>query len=768
VAGPSVVNRAAAVDQRFLELLDRLEQEPAPPPLDRDAPVREGSLLTANTAVAVFEAMVASRHLDFAARDLKAQGAGYYTIGSAGHETNAVLGELLRLDDWCFLHYRSGGLVVRRAQKTPGETPLYDTCLSYCASSDDPISGGRHKVWGSLRLRIPPQTSTIASQLPKAVGCAVGLERRRRLGLTPEGEPEDSIALVSFGDASVNHSVAQTAINAALWTHHQGLPCPVIFLCEDNGIGISVPTPRGWVETQYAARPGLHYVGCDGTDLAAAYDAASEAIETCRFERRPVFLHMKVVRLLAHAGSDVETEYHTIAEIEAEEKRDPLLRAAELLVRSGTLAARDVRAIYEDTRRRTAGAAREAAARPRLTTLEQVVSSLAPSTPDAVLELARAVHEPAARAAAWGGEERLPERGRPKHLAAAINAALSDLLLQHPEAIVFGEDVGKKGGVYHVTADLQRVHGKARVFDTLLDETSILGLAIGAAHVGLLPIPEIQYLAYLHNAEDQLRGEACSLSFFSKGQFRNGMVVRVQGLGYQKGFGGHFHNDDAIAVLRDIPGILVAVPARPQDAVEMLRTCVAAAQVDGRVVVVLEPIALYMTKDLHAAGDQGWLAPYPAPGRAAPLGEAQVVLDQESPDLVVLTYGNGLYMALRTAKKLEAEGVKARVVDLRWLVPIDRAMCLKQAKEVGRVLVLDECRRTAGPSEEILAAFVEEHLDVLVARVTAADTYVPLGPAANLVLPSEEQILEAARKLVRDSAMAPTQALRALREGAAP
>lgn len=140
-SGPSVVNRAAAVDRHFADVLERLDAEPVRPRLDRDAPIREGTLLTATTAVAIFEAMVSSRHLDFAARDLKSQGAGYYTIGSSGHEGNAVLGDLLRLDDWCFLHYRSGGLVLRRALKTPGETPLYDTCLSYCASSEDPISG---------------------------------------------------------------------------------------------------------------------------------------------------------------------------------------------------------------------------------------------------------------------------------------------------------------------------------------------------------------------------------------------------------------------------------------------------------------------------------------------------------------------------------------------------------------------------------------------------------------------------------------------------
>ena len=127
---------------------------------------------------------------------------------------------------------------------------------------------------------------------------------------------------------------------------------------------------------------------------------------------------------------------------------------------------------------------------------------------------------------------------------------------------------------------------------------------------GLLPIPEIQYLAYLHNAEDQLRGEAASLSFFSQGRYRNPMVVRVAGLAYQKGFGGHFHNDNAIGVLRDIPGLVIACPGHPADAAPMLRTCVAAAVADGTVSVFLEPIALYHTRDLHEAGDEGWMAPY--------------------------------------------------------------------------------------------------------------------------------------------------------------
>ena len=187
--------------------------------------------------------------------------------------------------------------------------------------------------------------------------------------------------------------------------------------------------------------------------------------------------------------------------------------------------------------------------------------------PEAVLAAARRT-----------GKEASPDAGAapPVTLAGSINAALADVLTIWPQAMVFGEDVAVKGGVYGVTRGLRKRFGGLRVFDTLLDEQTILGTALGAALAGLLPIPEIQYLAYLHNAEDQLRGEAASLAFFSNGQYHNGMVVRIAGLGYQKGFGGHFHNDNSVAVLRDIPGLVVAVPAHPAEAPGLLRTCVGA------------------------------------------------------------------------------------------------------------------------------------------------------------------------------------------------
>jgi 2-oxoisovalerate dehydrogenase E1 component len=304
-----------------------------------------------------------------------------------------------------------------------------------------------------------------------------------------------------------------------------------------------------------------------------------------------------------------------------------------------------------------------------------------------------------------------------------------------------------------VTVGLWKTFGPGRVFNTLLDEQTILGLAIGAGQVGLLPVPEIQFLAYVHNAEDQLRGEASTLSFFSSAQLTNPMVVRIAGLGYQKGFGGHFHNDDSLAVLRDLPGVIVAVPCRSDDAAKMLRTLVAAARIDGRVCVFVEPIALYHTRDLHP-GDGKWAFPLPAQGEAIAIGEVgvyesgkQVEVPSGSTDLVVFTYGNGVPMALRTAKKLEDErGVRVRVVDLRWIAPLPEAAIRGHAEEARAILVVDECRRSGNVSEAIAAAIADVHAlrDKPYARVTSADSFIPLADAANLVLLQEAEIYDAA------------------------
>ena len=317
---------------------------------------------------------------------------------------------------------------------------------------------------------------------------------------------------------------------------------------------------------------------------------------------------------------------------------------------------------------------------------------------------------------------------------------------------MFGEDVARKGGVYGVTRGLQKKAGSARVFDTLLDEQAILGLALGAGVSGLLPIPEIQYLAYLHNAADQIRGEGATLQFFSDRQYRNPMVVRVAGYGYQKGFGGHFHNDNAVAALRDIPGIVVASPARPDDAAAMLRTVRGGRAAAGAVCVFLEPIALYHTRDLHEDGDDRWLA------RTGLRRAADTMCRSAAParygdgtDLTIVTFGNGVRMSLRVARRLErtrhrcprgrpalagaAAGRTTSLAGGERHRPGARRRRDPQIGGVSRGCGRRAGRRRASPGRS--------------PGSTSDDSFIPLGDAALQVLLSEDTIEAAAIKLVR-------------------
>ena len=280
--------------------------------------------LNAAEVIDLFETQAMSRHLDLQSRVMQKKGQSFYTIGSSGHEGNAAYAKAFRPTDMAFLHYRSAAFVIQRGKQVPGQTPLYDMLLSFAASKDDPISGGRHKVLGSKALSIPPQTSTIASHLPKAIGAAFSIPLAKRLG--HQGEiPNDGVIICNFGDASSNHSTTQGAINSTTWAAYQSIPMPIVFVCEDNGIGISTSTPEGWIAANYKNRAGLIYLYCDGLNILDTYKTAKEAERIARELRKPVFLHVRTVRLLGHAGSDAEFVYRDMADITATEFQDPLL-----------------------------------------------------------------------------------------------------------------------------------------------------------------------------------------------------------------------------------------------------------------------------------------------------------------------------------------------------------------------------------------------------------------------------------------------------------
>ncbi len=695
-----------------------------------------------HTLYQLWHSQLCSRLLDLQSRLLQAKGQSFYTIGSAGHEGNAAVAAALRLTDPAFLHYRSGAFFIERSKQFPGSTPLYDMMLSFCASSADPISGGRHKVLGSLALNIPPQTSTIASQLPKAVGAAFAIDLTKRLGAQGSW-PHDAIVLCSFGDASVNHSTAQGAINAACWAAYQHVPVPVLFVCEDNGLGISTPTPADWIEQDLAERPALKYFAADSRDLAQTYAVACRAAAYVRNKRKPAILHLSTVRLFGHAGADAESAYRSKAKIDAELEMDPLLASTALLLAKGVVTQAQIIQQLDALQTQVARVAANASHTPKLTSATEVMAAIAPQRPQTAFPQHLSVE---ARQQLFAFDQH--NTGKPQHFAKLMNWALHDIMAQFKNTVVFGEDVGKKGGVYGVTQHLVHAFGSNRVINTLLDEQSILGMAIGLAQQGFIAIPEIQFLAYVHNAEDQIRGEAATLPFFSNGQYHNAMVIRIAGLAYQRGFGGHFHNDNSFAVFRDIPGVILLCPSNGRDAALLLRQAVQLAHQQKRLVILLEPIALYMTRDLLNPGDSLWLNEYPSPDTAIPeLGAPAVFGSGEQ--LAIISYGNGYYLSRQAEFELQAQGWQIRLLDLRCLVPLHTDKVIRALGQCSKVLIVDECRRRGSLSEELFTALHEARPGYFsISRLCAQDSFIPLGSAAYTVLPSKQQIVAQALQIL--------------------
>lgn len=724
------MDRAAIVEEKLRHRLMTGDLPATRPPQ---------SALTANDAIDIFRAQCQSRALDLQSRVMQAAGQGFYTIGSSGHEGMAAVAHALRPTDPAFLHYRDGAFQIARSHQVSGQDMVRDMLLSFACSSDDPISGGRHKVLGSKALNIPPQTSTIASHLPKAVGAAYSIAAARRHEPEHEAFARDAIIVCSFGDASANHSTAQGAFNTAQWASFQNAPMPILFICEDNGIGISTKTPTGWIEASFSSRSNLKYFQANGLDLFETHRVAAMAAQYVRTRRKPVFLHLNMVRLYGHAGADVATSYLSKQEVEADEANDPLVHSAALLNAAEVMEPAAALDIYDEIRQQVVLTAAQIVTCPHLETASDVMASLIP-----LPRHCQPTKGPSSADRAAVFENELSAQAEPQPMNRLINWALTDLMMAHREIIMMGEDIGRKGGVYGVTQKLRKRFGRDRVIDTLLDEQSILGLAIGMAHNGFVPIPEIQFLAYLHNAEDQLRGEAATLPFFSSGQFTNPMVVRIAGLGYQKGFGGYFHNDNSVAVLRDIPGLILASPSNGADAVRMVRECVRLAREEQRVVCFLEPIALYPMRDLHEAGDGAWMTAYPANEERLPLG--RVGQCGEGTDLAIISFANGFYLSRQAQPVLQRAGIDARIIDLRWLSPLPIEAMLNAVAPCKKVLVVDETRRSGGVSEGVVTA-LSEAIDKPVMRLAAEDSFVATGPAYGTTLPSRDSIVAAAKGL---------------------
>lgn len=382
------------------------------------------SSLDPQQAIEIFTSMITSRCLDLHSRVMQKQGMSFYTIGSSGHEGNAAISAALNTDDMAFLHYRSGAFLIQRAAQAGQTDIIREMLLSFAASSDDPVSAGRHKVLGSKSLFIPPQTSTIASHLPKAVGAAFSLGLAGHLKLDAPLR-SDSVVFCNFGDASANHSTAQGAINSACWAAFQNIPLPLVFVCEDNGIGISTSTPKGWIAANHRWRPGLNYIYCDGLNIFDVYDKALQAVKVARSSRKPVFLHMRTVRLYGHAGSDAEFKYRSKEQIAATERQDPLLHTARLCIERGILKAEHIIDLYQTIRDQVESEAERINGCPKLTSAKQVMESLVPAKRS---DIKLTPVDDAERQNLLAHDKH--NLNKPQHMAKLINWALFDIMAE--------------------------------------------------------------------------------------------------------------------------------------------------------------------------------------------------------------------------------------------------------------------------------------------------------------------------------------------------
>jgi len=682
------------------------------------------------TLVSAYRTMYTSRRIDDKELVLKRQNRVYFQINGVGHEAVlAAAGLLLRPSyDWFFAYYRDRALVLQL-----GISP-YDQLLNAVAAKDDPNSGARQMPshWSNPELHIFSRSSATGTQFLQAVGAA---EAGYRYSMIKEIEDRaahfkhDEVVYVSAGDGTTSEGEFWESLNTAC-----NLKLPVLYLIEDNGYAISVPvevqTAGGSISRLVTSFPGLCVEECDGTDLLASYETLRRAIEYVRERRGPALVHAHVVRPYSHSQSDDESLYRPEEERAIDAARDPIKQLGDLLIHEGVLTHEELQKIRDEADAEVNEAAERALGMPQppkeSATLYVYSPDVDPTSPE------------------FDTEDGAQLNGREGTMVDLINRCLHEEMERNASIVVLGEDVADasraeylsrvkgKGGVFKVTANLQRRFGSDRVFNTPLAEANVIGRALGMAARGLKPVAEIQFFDYIWPAFMQLRDEVPLLRWRSNNGWKCPMVVRVPVGGYLKG-GAIYHSQSGVSTFTSIPGWRVVMPSTALDANGLLRTAI---RCDDPV-IFLEHKHLY--RQTYNKGR------YPGPDFMIPFGKAKVA--REGADLTIITYGALVQRSLVAAKQAAHEDISVEVIDLRSLNPYDWRAIERSVKKTNRVIVAYEDFVSWGYGAEIAARIADElfdHLDAPVKRVAALDCFVAYAPdVEDATLPQIEDVLEA-------------------------
>jgi len=706
--------------------------------------------LTPEQKIQIYRLMYLSRRVDDREILLKRQQKIFFQISAAGHEALQVgAGLALRPGvDWVFPYYRDRALCL-----AVGVTPL-EMMLQAVGAASDPASGGRQMPthWSSRALNIVSTSSSTATQLLHAVGCA---EAGRYFTRHPEAAEKaegdfrayrdvkfngEEVVFTSLGEGSTSQGEFWEALNTA---SNQKLP--VIFCVEDNGYAISVPvevnTPGGNISRLVANFPNFFFAEIDGTDPEACLLAFQQAAAHCRAGLGPAFVHGHCVRVYSHSLSDDDRLYRSAAEREADALRDPISQFQMRLLREGILTDEQINQLELELDREAAEAAELAlqAAPPTVESIPLHIYSedLDPTGPTFSSESA----EPAG---SHPGKSHSSQGSQPHTMADLINACLHDEMRRDPRIVVYGEDVADasrenalnevkgKGGVFKLTAGLQTEFGSERVFNSPLAEANIVGRAIGYAVRGMKPVVEIQFFDYIWPAMHQIHNELALMRWRSNGVWAAPAVIRVPIGGYLTG-GSIYHSQSGESIFTHIPGLRVVFPSNALDANGLLRTAIRCD----------DPVLFLEHKRLYR---ETWgRAPYPGPDFAIPFGKASIV--RPGNDITLVTYGAVVPRAQQAAERAHREhGIEVELIDLRTLSPYDWETIATSVRKTSRVIVAHEDMISWGYGAEIAARIGDElfdSLDAPVRRIGSMDTFVAYQPILeDVILPQPETILK--------------------------
>ena len=693
--------------------------------------------LDEKTLVGIYRTMYMSRRIDDKEIQLKGQNKIFFQISGAGHEAVLTAAALAMKPayDWFFPYYRDRALMLGLGMTAQ------EMLWSSVGAEKDPNSHGRQMPshWGHKDLNVPSQSSCTGSQALHAVGAA---EAGYRASLVKDlqdkidGFKGDEVVYMSVGDGTTSEGEWWESLNTA-----SNLKLPVIFLVEDNGYAISTPVEVGVaggdISKLVSGFPDLFIQKCDGTDPLESYAAFKRAVEYCRERKGPAFIHAKVIRPYSHSLSDDEKLYRPEEERQADAAIDPIKTYAEFLINEKIASADTLEALRKEIDEEVSKAADVAIETPQPapeTALRNVFS------PDV---------DPTDRNL-FDTEEGAELSGNAGTMVDLINRCMHEEMERDERILVFGEDVADvsreeyidevkgKGGVFKVTANLQRKFGSARVFNSPLAEANIVGRAVGLSLRGLKPVVEIQFFDYIFPAFHQIRNEVAVMRWRSDGDTKCPMVMRVPVGGYLKG-GAVYHSQSGTTLFSHTPGLRIVYPSTALDANGLLRTSIRCD----------DPVLFLEHKHLYRQVYNK--SQYPSSEFLIPFGKAKKV--REGNDVTIVTFGALVERSNQAAKRLEQQGVTVDLIDLRTLVPYDWDAIVDSVKKTSRVIVAHEDPISYGYGAEIAARISDElfeYLDAPVRRVGATDTFVAYAPQVeDFILPQSEDVENAVKELMK-------------------